>query len=316
MEVDLARTMLAVAEHRSFSAAGQELSVVQSAVTTRIRTLERLVGSRLFDRSPQQVRLTDQGERLLDHARALVDAEERLLAAARPDDEITGRVRIAAAESMCTYRLPELVVHLMRAHPGLEVEFFAAEGDEAVGHLLARRCELAVVLDPGDLDARVGLSEIGMEPVLLVSGADGPTPTCLEDLAHTPLFLLQRGCSYSDALLLTLTSQGVTPPRVTRFSSLEAVKACVGAGLGVGLLPRASLRAADRVRPLPVPVAPTRVALARERSRYAGASVERVARAVAESWGGADPSRADGEGVRLPPERHTRSGVGETPSRR
>ena len=294
MDVDLARTMLAVADLRSFSAAGRELSVVQSAVTTRIRSLERLVGARLFDRSPQQVRLTEQGERLLVHARALVDAEDRMLGALRPEDDLAGRVRIAAAESMCAYRLPRLVALLMREHPGLEVEFFAAEGEEAIGHLLGRRSELALVLDPDDLDPRVEVAPIGQERVLLVVGPEGPAPARLEELAEIPLFLLQEGCSYSDGLLRTLAAQRVTPPRVTRFSSLEAVKACVGAGLGVGLLPEASLRPTDPVRPLAVPVAPTTVTLAREGARYATASTRHVAHVLASTWGGADVSRAVG----------------------
>lgn len=286
MEVDLARTMLAVADRLSFSGAGEELAVVQSTVTTRIRALERHVGARLFDRSPQQVRLTEDGERLLPHARALVDAEDQLLGATRSADDLTGRVRVAAAESMCAYRLPQVIVGLMREHPGLEVEFFPAETRPALRHLLGRRCELAVLLDATDPGQRVRMVDVGVEPVLLVGAAGGPGVTRLEDLVDHPLFLFEEGCSYSDAFLGLLAARGVGPARVTRFSSIEAVKACVAAGLGIGLLPRASLRPGEPLEQLPVQVDPTRVVLAQERARYATPAVGAVAGALRSAWGG------------------------------
>lgn len=72
MDVDLARTFLAVAETGTFSAAAEHLNVTQSTVSARVRELERRLGRRLFARSKAGARPTAEGERFRRHAEAFV----------------------------------------------------------------------------------------------------------------------------------------------------------------------------------------------------------------------------------------------------
>ncbi|WP_395297728.1 LysR family transcriptional regulator [Kitasatospora hibisci] len=77
MELGQLRYFLAVVEDGGFGRAAVRLGVVQSAVSQRIRALERGLGLELFDRSGRHARLTAAGERLLVEARAVLEAADR-----------------------------------------------------------------------------------------------------------------------------------------------------------------------------------------------------------------------------------------------
>lgn len=77
MDTELLRTFIEVQRMRSFSRAAENLSLTPSAVSARIRQLERTVRHSLFKRNSQQVQLTPAGERLVRHALGIVEAWER-----------------------------------------------------------------------------------------------------------------------------------------------------------------------------------------------------------------------------------------------
>ncbi|MFD0788599.1 LysR family transcriptional regulator, partial [Micromonospora azadirachtae] len=76
MELRHLEYFVAVAAERSFTRAANRLHVVQSAVSAAISSLERELGSTLFERSAQRVDLTEAGEALLPQARATLDAAQ------------------------------------------------------------------------------------------------------------------------------------------------------------------------------------------------------------------------------------------------
>ncbi|UXX81529.1 LysR family transcriptional regulator [Roseovarius pelagicus] len=72
MNITLARTYLAVLDLRNFNRAAEYLNVTQSTVTTRINSLESLVGQRLFHRSRSGVEPTDAGQRFRTYAEMII----------------------------------------------------------------------------------------------------------------------------------------------------------------------------------------------------------------------------------------------------
>lgn len=76
MDIDQARTFLAVVERGSFVAAGDALHVTQAAVSARIQRLEDQLDTRLFVRDKSGARLTVAGERFLKYANRIVSVWE------------------------------------------------------------------------------------------------------------------------------------------------------------------------------------------------------------------------------------------------
>ncbi|MGW0824615.1 LysR family transcriptional regulator [Streptomyces sp. NPDC002845] len=262
MDIRLLHTFAALARTGNFTATAAELHLAQSTVTVHVRTLERELGARLFDRLPRGAVLTDTGRRLLADAEAVLDAEARLraTAAASGGGRVTGRVVVGAGETLCSARLPGVVAALRRTHPDVEIHLHPTGTADAVEGLRSGRLDLALLLEEraeyADLAARL----LAAEPLVLVAAhghpltegdrvrAGSPSGSAVgwRELAGEHFFLHEQGCSYSDRLARDLLAVPEARPRLTRFGSIEAARSCVAAGLGLTLLPRVTVEDALR----------------------------------------------------------------------
>ncbi|MEB3369548.1 LysR family transcriptional regulator [Saccharopolyspora mangrovi] len=290
MDTDLLRTFLAVARHESFTAAATELNLVQSTVTSRIKGLEKALGTRLLDRLPDGARLTEAGRRAADHAHAVLDAERRLVEDTA-FSEPAGEVVVGAPESVCAYRLPRAVAALRQQHPGIAVHLVPAGTRETFRGVLDGSFGLGLILDQAAAPNPLTLRRVGAEPIALVAAPDHPSTR--EDmtwpkLAEQSYFLLEEGCSYTDDFVRELERRGGTRPQITRFGSIEAARSCVEAGLGLSVLPEVSCADAlqgHRLRSLPHPPRPDApLAFVLDERRWRSPAVEAITRTITESF--------------------------------
>jgi LysR family transcriptional regulator, glycine cleavage system transcriptional activator len=115
----------AVARLSSFTKAAAELCITQSAVSHRVRRLEKFLGTRLLHRSNPGVALTPAGAALLPQIKAALDGLEQLT----PRRE--RRLRIAAGSALCTWWLAGRLPSFMHQHPGVNVELIPMESDRS-----------------------------------------------------------------------------------------------------------------------------------------------------------------------------------------
>lgn len=232
------RMFEAVARHGAMSRAAAELHTVQSNVTARIRSLEEGLGCRLFDRGPAGVTLTEAGRRLLPYAeripRLLADAAR----AVRDDGTPRGRLVIGSLETTAALRLAPLLATYAGACP--EVDLVLRPGTT---------CELVAAVRDGSVDGAfvcgpVADPALEQRPMfreeLAVLAAPGTRALdALIAAGNVRIVVLRAGCSYRQRLEALLARRGVPAPRLMEFGTLEAIFACVAAGLGITLLPRA-----------------------------------------------------------------------------
>jgi DNA-binding transcriptional LysR family regulator len=247
VDTRLLRTFLVSARTGSFTATAAELHVVQSTVTSHIKTLETDLDLRLFDRLPNGARITEAGRSIAAHARDLLDAEQRLLDSARTDGIIAGDVVIGATESVCAYRLPHVIAEIAATHPRIQVHLAPVSTEAALRGLrqLDGGLDIALLFDDA-VPTDYTVTTIGQETIELVAAAGHPATRgrhTWRDLAAYPYFLLEEGCSYTDRFLRDLTAASSARPRITRFGSIEAARSCVTAGLGLSVLPAAATAA-------------------------------------------------------------------------
>lgn len=139
-----ARAFLATAEAGSFSAAARSLGLTQPTLGRQVAGLEQALGVTLFQRAGRTLALTQSGLELADHVRAMGEAASLIsLAASGQSQTIEGQVSITASDAMAAYRLPEFLLRLRDAAPGIEVEVVASndlrdlrrrEADIAIRH--------------------------------------------------------------------------------------------------------------------------------------------------------------------------------------
>jgi LysR family transcriptional regulator, glycine cleavage system transcriptional activator len=115
----------AVARHLSFTRAAAELSVTQSAVSHRVRRLEKYFGMQLIRRLNPGIVLTDAGAALLPELAATLNVLERL------GGHRERRLRVAAGSALCTWWLAGRLSGFMTQRPGVSVELVPIENDAA-----------------------------------------------------------------------------------------------------------------------------------------------------------------------------------------
>lgn len=127
--LDLIRIFLAVAKHRSFSLAAQELAISPTACSKGVRALERRHGVVLFRRTTRSVSLTEPGVSLLAMLKPAIDQIEEAFTALEPFRERpAGRLRLTAPRAL-GLRVARLLVPGMRAnYPDVSLDLSLDDG--------------------------------------------------------------------------------------------------------------------------------------------------------------------------------------------
>ena len=139
---DLYRSLLAVLEHGSLSAAARELGLTQPTLGRHVETLEAMLGQQLFTRSQQGLSPSEAALALKPFAEVMASTSAALVrAAADAGDRVAGTVRISASEVMGIEVLPPILARLQDEHPALEIELSTTD---AVEDVLNREADIAV----------------------------------------------------------------------------------------------------------------------------------------------------------------------------
>jgi DNA-binding transcriptional LysR family regulator len=148
MDIEQARTFLAIAAHGSFVAAAERLHVTQSTVSARIRQLESDLGVRLFVRNRAGASLTPSGRRFLRHAKTLVLTVEQ----ARHDLGLPGRfrgtVRVGARIALWDGFLPRWVAWLRRTEPDVALQCEIGFEEDLMRRMQQGTLDIALMYTP------------------------------------------------------------------------------------------------------------------------------------------------------------------------
>jgi len=233
---------LAVAEEGSVSRGADRLCISQPAVSKQLAVLEASLKTRLFDRLPKGVRLTDAGHLLLGYARRLSALERE---AERAMGELQGLTRgsltLGASLTVGAYLVPELLAEYSRRHPHIALTLTVANTETIQGMLRDGRLDLALTegfAEDPDLDAAVFAHDelVAIAPPghpLLVGG---PVPAAR--LLQQPLILREPGSGTRAVLERALAALGLTARPLMSLGSTEAIKRAVAAGLGLAVVSR------------------------------------------------------------------------------
>jgi len=238
------RVFEAVARLGGMNRAAAELNTVQSNVTTRIRRLEDELGTPLFDRHSRGVTPTPAGLRLLPHAERINELLATARRAAADDGRPKGPLTVGSLETTAALRLSPVLTRFVAAWPEVDLTLRTGTTAELVEMTLDRTVEGAFVAGPVNhpaLDATVTFEEA-------MAIATAPGIESLDELADVEtlkLVVLRAGCSYRQRLEAILARRGIVGLRQLEFGTIDAIIACVAAGLGVTLMPKGILAAAE-----------------------------------------------------------------------
>jgi DNA-binding transcriptional LysR family regulator len=245
MELVLLRTLIAVADAGSFTAAAERLCVTQSAVSRRIRQLEEYYGLSLLERGSESVTVTSAGRLLVDKAREILEIE-RQLEHTVAEHKRRDRISFCCTPCFGAGRLPDIFERYVGGSGlnfDLNVVFDMPE--DVLDGLATGRYDLAVVEHCDELDlADCPQWELPPDQMIFVSapslGIAAPTVS-IDELASRRLFLkTYNGCAYR-FLKRRLKQVGRSIDEFTNLSyydDLAGVVRQVVAGHGLGFVSR------------------------------------------------------------------------------
>jgi len=240
------------------------LGYTPSAVSQQLAALEREAGTALLDRSARRAELTDAGRRLAGHAeRILAMVEEAETDLSAEADEPAGRVVATAFPSAAVAFAPALARSL-RAHPRLMLVLRQSGAGEGLRQVRSGEVDVAIVDDwtsrlAEEVDGSIlTLHHLIRDQLVLVLPRTHPAvagPVDLRALRHEPWLAAPAGEPSRLAVDRLLAAVGVTPPVLSEFEGMATIVSLVARGIGIAILPRLGVTAADRrvvVRDLPL----------------------------------------------------------------
>src|SRR5579872_90273 len=218
LSLRLLRVFVAVAHRQSFTRAAEQLGLTQPGVSKSIRELERQAGARLVERIPTGVTLTEAGNVLLGHARAIL-AEERAAEEAMHALRglSRGSLRIGASSTIATYILPSYVQQFSVQHPAIELTLQTARSRQVAGLLVDQQLDIGLIEAPVPDDARLKVIPWRDDELVVVAAPAHPlapqAPIPIAALANEMLVLRERGSGTRRIVLEMLKARGVVPQR-------------------------------------------------------------------------------------------------------
>ncbi|MEK4426092.1 LysR family transcriptional regulator [Solibacillus sp. FSL K6-1523] len=239
MDIKQLITFKHAAENLNFTQTAKILNFAQSSVTAQIKSLEDEIGKPLFERLGKRLILTEAGHQFKRYAEKMINLSQEAITAANGEEELTGTLTIGAQESQCTYRLPLILKEFKAAFPKVKLVFKPAHSDEmARKQLMEGLLDIAFIMDESKPDGSLKVERLIKEELKLVTSPNqSKSDFSIDDLKHETLLLTEAGCSYRNIFEESLNSLGIYSLDKIEFASIEAIKQCVVAGLGVALLP-------------------------------------------------------------------------------
>ncbi len=225
------RSLIAIVDLGSFSAAAKQVGRSQSAVSLQMAKLEERLQVPLLERTSRRVNLTPAGETFTSYARRIIDLSDEGFAAVF-SPETTEPLRIGFAEYLVPQHLHRLLSRFKKSLPKTKMELKLGVGFELYNDLNQNDLDV-IVAGPEGKGGVVLLTE----PLVWVSAKN----SCYDRDKHIEVVQMKAPCSYRKAALDSLNKSGMIWKESVSVNSIQGIQSAVSAGFGVSTMPRSAI---------------------------------------------------------------------------
>ncbi|AJY46141.1 LysR substrate-binding domain-containing protein [Martelella endophytica] len=239
LDIDQLQTFVAIVDNGSFTRAAEQVFKTQSAVSMQMRRLEERVGKQLFTKDGRGVRLTDEGDKLLNYARRIIRLNNEAIAAF-DDNRLEGSLRIGTPDDYADRYMPDIIGRFAKSHPNVELYIVCEDSNDLADRIKRGELDMALVThNPRTRDSEV----VRSEPLCWVASANHALPGA----RPVQLAVGRHDCRWRQLAIGAL--EGVGREYRILFTSWSAtvVASAVLAGMAVSILPESALRTGMRV---------------------------------------------------------------------
>lgn len=237
-----------VAEQHSFTGAGRQAGLTQSAITRQIRGIEDQLGLALFERTTRRVSLTPAGRRLYEKSKGIVARAEAMLRQLQQEFSLVPQtLRIGVARSIGLAYFPGFLFAFRRRLPAVQIQVVQRDSRDILAAVEAGDLDAGLLSPPRRLPAALTATHRFKDAFTLVVPPDSSVPATAgpvslrslrKHLASERWLLLERDGQTGAALRRWLESQGLEEVEpAMELDSFDVIVNLVALGLGVSLVP-------------------------------------------------------------------------------
>jgi len=236
LELDLLKTLVAISETGNFSAAAEVVYRTPSAVSMQVKRMEELLGKPIFERNARSVKLTNDGDLLLIHARRVL-AMNREIVAKFVTPDVAGVVRLGVPDDAAERFLPAMLRRFANSHPCVTVDVVVDSTVNLMKKLRRKQLDMAIVTCDVKPEEDVQVEILTRERLVWGSLKGG----IAAEQTPLPISVWEEGCVWRKAGLDGLEQMGL-PYRVAfQSSNTSGQRAAILADLVIAPIPASSL---------------------------------------------------------------------------
>ncbi|WP_158817778.1 LysR family transcriptional regulator [Methylocapsa sp. S129] len=239
LDTDQLRSFLAIVDTGSFTRAAERVNKTQSAVSMHVRRLEEQLGCALFVKQGRGARLSEEGEKLIDFARRMMQIEAGAMAALSRKG-LSGRVRLGIPDDYTEFFLADILTRFCQRHPLVETSVVCDASMSLAPAVRARALDLAVVTDTEGMQDVEVIREDRLVWVASKRFQHAPD-------APLPLALSSTICVWRKVAEEALRNCNRATRPLLASNNYSAIAPVVRAGLAVTILPLGTVPADLRV---------------------------------------------------------------------
>ena len=230
LDIDSLRTLCAIRAHGGVTRAASEMGLSQSAVSHKVKRLEKTLGCALLARRPGAPLLTDAGERLHDYAQRMSNLHDEALADLGKK-ALNGAIRLGMTEDTTTSDLSKVLGRFARLHPAVRVHIRSSQSLNVQTWLKQGELDLAL-MQVFTKDVQDGDRILFEDTLHWVKSPDLP----LDPKNPIPFLSFDQNCFYRQWGFSDGLRTGHSFEKVLECPSAPGIQSGVRAGLGVALL--------------------------------------------------------------------------------
>lgn len=235
LDLDLLRTLVAIAETGSFSGAAAVVLRTPSAVSMQVKKMEELLGRPVFIRDSRSVALTADGAFLLEHARRML-AMNREAVARFVQPEIEGVVRLGAPDDVAERFLVDMLRRFADSHPNVSVNVIVDETVRMMDKLKEGALDMAIITcDAGADDSK---AEVLHREQLVWAACRGGVAA---EQTPLPVSVWDEACTWRKVAVSALEAEGRDWRLAFQSAHLSGQRAAILADLAVAPIPASSI---------------------------------------------------------------------------
>ena len=244
LDLDLLRTLTAIAETGNFSTAAMAVHRTPSAVSMQIKKLEDLLGRPVFLRDSRSVALTEDGDVLLEHARRVLALNRDVMARfVQPD--LAGEVRLGAPDDVAERFLPPMMRRFAETHPGVAICVTVDLTANMMRAVREGRLDMTIITRDKNFAGSEDAELLLREPLVWAALKGGVAA----EADPLPISVWEEGCSWRNAGIGALEAIGRAYRITFETAHITAQRAAILADLVVAPIPRSSMT--DRIVEVP-----------------------------------------------------------------